>query len=151
MEKYLFQDAPHKVKMCTHWHIKGDCYYRCSRAISHVTQENIPNDKKESFLAFMAGCREECKKNRSWLDSSGRGLAASNHQEHHPNFLSPLLSAPRLQMIRKSLLPNQHRDPFSFHPNNIMSFQLPTFQTLGNTSALLDINQKSRKHVRTQF
>jgi hypothetical protein len=29
-----------KIKMCTRWHIKGNCYNNCSRAISHVTKKN---------------------------------------------------------------------------------------------------------------
>jgi hypothetical protein len=65
--KMLPQDSPawnDIVKMCAHWHIKGDCYDYCSRAISHITKENNPNNKKKVYLTFMASCREECKKNK---------------------------------------------------------------------------------------
>jgi hypothetical protein len=53
-----------KVKMCAHWHIKGDCYDNCARAVSHMSKDNIPSNKRESFLTFMKGCRIECKKNK---------------------------------------------------------------------------------------
>jgi hypothetical protein len=59
------------------------------RAISQVTKENIPNNKKEVFLSFMAVAGRNTKRTRNWLDSLGWGLAVSDHQENHPNFLSP--------------------------------------------------------------
>jgi hypothetical protein len=65
--KMLPQDSPawnDKVKMCARWHIKIDFYDYCSRAISHIMKENIPNNKKEVYLTFMAGCRDKCKKNK---------------------------------------------------------------------------------------
>jgi hypothetical protein len=54
-----------KVKMCTHWHIKGDCYNNCTQAVGHMSKDNIPNNNKELFLTFMKGCRNECKKNKN--------------------------------------------------------------------------------------
>jgi hypothetical protein len=72
MDKHLCKSAPHdrpawseKVKMCARWHIKGDCYDNCAQAVSHVFKDNILNDKRELFLTFMKGCRNECKKNKS--------------------------------------------------------------------------------------
>ncbi len=152
--KMLPQDQPawnDKLKMCALWYIKGDCNTDCSRAISNIMRENIPNDKKEVFLIFMAIAGRNAKRTRSQLDSSDWGLAASDHQENHPNFLYPSFLAPRLWMDRKSLQPNQYKALFLFHPNDLTYSQLPMFQTLEKTSALLDINHKSRKHVRTQF
>jgi hypothetical protein len=34
-----------KIRMCTRWHLKGDCYNNCARAVSHVTNNNIPDNK----------------------------------------------------------------------------------------------------------
>jgi hypothetical protein len=34
-----------KVRMCTRWHLKGDCYDNCLRVISHVTNDKIPDNK----------------------------------------------------------------------------------------------------------
>jgi hypothetical protein len=52
-----------KMKMCTRWHIKGDCHDNCSHAISHVLKENIHTERKANFLTFMKKCREAAKKN----------------------------------------------------------------------------------------
>ncbi len=51
-----------KVKMCARWHIKGDCFDNCVRAISHVSKEKILADKKADFLTFMSKCRKAEKK-----------------------------------------------------------------------------------------
>jgi hypothetical protein len=34
-----------KIWMCARWHLKGNCYYNCTRAVSHVTNNSI-SDKK---------------------------------------------------------------------------------------------------------
>ena len=51
-----------KIKMCTRWHIKGDCYDNCTQVASHVTNNKIPAKKKESFLTVMLKCREAANK-----------------------------------------------------------------------------------------
>jgi hypothetical protein len=54
--------------MCTRWHLKGDCYDNCARAVSHVTNDNIPDKKRAEFLTFLSKCRKEiAKKKSSWL------------------------------------------------------------------------------------
>ncbi len=66
----LPQDRPawnEKVKMCARWHIKGNCYDNCAQAVSQMSKDNIPNDKRELFLSFMKGFRNKCKKNKNWL------------------------------------------------------------------------------------
>jgi hypothetical protein len=63
--KHFPHDRPSwdgKVKMCARWHIKGDCFDNCARAISHVSKQKIPPDKKADFLTFMSKCREAAKK-----------------------------------------------------------------------------------------
>jgi hypothetical protein len=62
--KQLPQDRPTwegKVKMCTRWHIKGNCYDNCARVTSHVTKDKIPANKKAGFLTFMKKCRKAAK------------------------------------------------------------------------------------------
>jgi hypothetical protein len=44
-------------KMCTRWHIKGDCF-DTPRALSHVPGSKITPKQKEAFLGFMKKCRE---------------------------------------------------------------------------------------------
>jgi hypothetical protein len=64
----LPQDRPvwnEKVKMCTRWNIKGYYYDNCTQAVSHVSKENIPNNKRELFLTFMKGCRNQSEKNNN--------------------------------------------------------------------------------------
>jgi hypothetical protein len=64
--KQLLQDPPtwgDKIKMCTRWHIKGNCYDNCLRAISYVSKENIATEKKSNFLIFMTKCRKAVNKN----------------------------------------------------------------------------------------
>ena len=34
------------IRMCMQWHIRGDCCNGCSRAISHITSDKIPEAKK---------------------------------------------------------------------------------------------------------
>ena len=46
-----------EIKMSVRWHIKGDCYDNCARAISHVSKDKIPADRKADFLTFMSKCR----------------------------------------------------------------------------------------------
>ncbi len=104
-----------------------------------IAQEQLVTSWKKTFQTtkrryispswLVAGTN--AKRTRSWLDSLGQGLAASDHQENHPNFLFPSFLAQRLRMDHKSLHLNQHRAPFPFHPNNLMSSQLLTLQTLG--------------------
>jgi hypothetical protein len=45
-------------KMCARWHIKGDCFDTCPRALSHVPGSRITPKQKEAFLGFMKKCRE---------------------------------------------------------------------------------------------
>ena len=35
-------DWNNQVKMCARWHIKGDCFNTCQRAISHVSCSKVP-------------------------------------------------------------------------------------------------------------
>jgi hypothetical protein len=63
--KQFPQDRPildRKIKICTGWHIKGDCYDNCARAAIHVAKNKFPGKKKESFLTFMLKCCEAAKK-----------------------------------------------------------------------------------------
>jgi hypothetical protein len=46
------------AKMCARWHIKGDCYDTCPRAISHVPGNKVPPKHKAIFLTFIVECRE---------------------------------------------------------------------------------------------
>ena len=52
-----FWDEALKVKICTRWHIKGDCFNNCTHKASHITKEKMPLEKKALFLAFMKKCR----------------------------------------------------------------------------------------------
>lgn len=52
-------DWTDKIKMCARWHIKGDCFENCLRAISHVPKDQIPAEKKAAMLSFMAKCRSD--------------------------------------------------------------------------------------------
>jgi hypothetical protein len=79
-EKILPHDCPawvDKIKMCARWHIKGDCYNNCSREISHITNNNIPNDKQAAFSITWKSA--EKRRARSPIGSSGWSLAASEH------------------------------------------------------------------------
>jgi hypothetical protein len=51
-----------KIWMCTRWHLKGDCYDNCARAVSHVTNNNIPDNKRAEFFTFLSKCRKEIAK-----------------------------------------------------------------------------------------
>jgi hypothetical protein len=53
-----------KIQMCASWHLKGDCYNNCARAVSHVTTNNIPDNKQAEFLTFLSKCREEIGKKK---------------------------------------------------------------------------------------
>jgi hypothetical protein len=57
-----FFDEANKVNMCARWLIKGDCYDNCSHKASHVSKDDLPADKKASFLDFMKKCRKAGKK-----------------------------------------------------------------------------------------
>jgi hypothetical protein len=50
-------DWNNQIKMCARWHIKGDCFDTCQRAISHVPCSNVPPKQKKDFLFFMEECR----------------------------------------------------------------------------------------------
>jgi len=50
-------DWNNQVKMCARWHIKGDCFDTCQRAISHVPCSKVPPKQKKDFLIFMGECR----------------------------------------------------------------------------------------------
>jgi hypothetical protein len=54
-----------KIWMCPRWHLKGDFYNNCSRAVSHVTNNNIPDNKLAEVLTFLSKCREEIAKKKS--------------------------------------------------------------------------------------
>jgi hypothetical protein len=54
-----------KIWMCTRWHLKGDFYDNCARAVSHVTNNNIPDKKRAEFLTFLSKCRKEIAKKKS--------------------------------------------------------------------------------------
>ncbi len=57
-----------KIWMCARWHLLGDCYNNCTRAVSHVTNNNIPDNKWAEFLTFLPKCCEEiAKKKSAWL------------------------------------------------------------------------------------
>ena len=58
--KQFPQDRPiwvNKIKMCAKWHIKIGCFNNCAHAISNVSKDMIPADKKADFLTFMSKCR----------------------------------------------------------------------------------------------
>jgi hypothetical protein len=44
--------------MCARWHIKGDCFDLCPRALSHIPGNKVTPKQKEDFIAFMKKCRE---------------------------------------------------------------------------------------------
>ena len=50
-------DWNNQIKMCARWHIKGDCFDTCQRAISHVPCSKVPPKQKKDFLFFMEECR----------------------------------------------------------------------------------------------
>ncbi len=103
MEGYFFNNASLRLtcmeqeseNVCVLAH-QGNCYDNCPRAVSHVFKDNIPNDKKNYFLPLWRVAGKKARRTRSWIDSSGWGLATSNHQENHLNSLS--LLSPKLQI-----------------------------------------------------
>ena len=44
-------------KMCTRWHIRGDCFKDCKNKASHVGKDKIPNDKKEGMQKYIQTVR----------------------------------------------------------------------------------------------
>ena len=40
-------------KMCTRWHIRGDCFNDCQSRASHVGKDKIPRDKKEEMKKYI--------------------------------------------------------------------------------------------------
>jgi hypothetical protein len=52
-----------KIWMCARWHLKGDCYD--ARAVSHVKNDNIPDNKQAEFLTFLSKCHKEIAKRKS--------------------------------------------------------------------------------------
>ena len=44
-------------KMCTRWHIRGDCFKDCKNKASHVGKDKIPNDKKEGMKKYIKTVR----------------------------------------------------------------------------------------------
>jgi hypothetical protein len=59
-----------KTRMCARWHLKGDCYDICTRAVSHVTNNNIPNNKRAKFLTSSPSAARRYPR-RIHLDCSG--------------------------------------------------------------------------------
>jgi hypothetical protein len=55
-----------KIWMCARWHLKGDCYDNCARAVSHMMNKNIPDKKRAEILTFLSKCREEIAKKKSF-------------------------------------------------------------------------------------
>jgi hypothetical protein len=61
----LPQDQPawtDRIKVCARWHIKGNCYSNCSKVISHIPNNNIPNDKQIAFITHLTKHRKEKSK-----------------------------------------------------------------------------------------
>ncbi len=56
-----------RIKICARWHIKGKCYSNCSRVISHITKDIIPNDKRTAFLTYLTKHTKEKSKKLNWL------------------------------------------------------------------------------------
>ena len=44
-------------KMCTRWHIRGDCFKDCQSKASHVGKDKIPGDKKEAMKKYIKKVR----------------------------------------------------------------------------------------------
>ena len=59
-------------KMCARWHIKGDCFDSCPRALSHVPGSKVTNKQKGDFIAFMNKCRE-CPPNENKKKDDANG------------------------------------------------------------------------------
>mmetsp|Transcript_30867 Transcript_30867/g.65029 ORF Transcript_30867/g.65029 Transcript_30867/m.65029 type:complete len:658 (+) Transcript_30867:779-2752(+) len=48
-----------KCKMCPRWHSRGDCFPDCNNAASHVTYQEIPDEKKASYRTYLKKLRKE--------------------------------------------------------------------------------------------
>ena len=46
------------VKMCTRYHIRGDCFEDCYSRESHKPQKLIPNDRKEAMKTYIKKVRK---------------------------------------------------------------------------------------------
>jgi hypothetical protein len=53
-----------KFQMCARWHLKGNCFDNCSRAISHVMNDKFPDNKRAAFLTFLTKCPKEIVKKK---------------------------------------------------------------------------------------
>jgi hypothetical protein len=51
--------------MYVRWHLKGDYYDNCARAVSHMMNDNIPDKKQAEFFTFLSKCGEEIAKKKS--------------------------------------------------------------------------------------
>ena len=45
-------------RMCTRFHIRGDCFKDCYNKESHVTKDKIPADRKNAMKDYMKKVRK---------------------------------------------------------------------------------------------
>ncbi len=136
-----------KIQMCARWHLKGNWYNNCSRAISHIRNNKIPDNTQAALLTFLTKCRKEIAKKKDWLLGSRpssirppkkpptshsysrwtRSSHPSRLQQHHPMTRSPMPS---------------------FCQESNLSQQFPTFWTSGlSTFPNENCKNKKNKHV----
>jgi len=48
-----------KGKMCPRWHIKGDCFEDCAHAASHVSDDEVSEEKREEFRYYLEKVRND--------------------------------------------------------------------------------------------
>ena len=53
-----FWESSGKVRMCVHWHVKGDCFKDCEHSASHVKADDIPEAKLTAMKKYIAKCRD---------------------------------------------------------------------------------------------
>ena len=44
-------------RMCTRWHIRGDCFKDCNNKASHVGKDKIPGEKKVAMKNYIKKVR----------------------------------------------------------------------------------------------
>ena len=45
--------------MCPRWHTKGDCFTDCNNVVSHVPVEEVPEEKQNEYIAWLAKVRAQ--------------------------------------------------------------------------------------------
>ncbi len=109
--------------MCARWFTKGDCFFDCNNKECHVGAADISADKKAKYINFLN--RIEAIPSS---DSTGQGLAMSNHQQNHP--ILPSTQKPSLPIPQTSSTASA---PAPSHQPSLRTMRSSTLQTPPST------------------